>query len=222
MVVLPSRLKRHLGRLIFGWEIDPTAHLGRSLVLVRHLSMGPGTRIGSFNVIKDLEELRLAEGASIVSRNWIIGIPLAFEYFPNSPNRRPSLIMGKRAIITINHNIQCTDLVRVGDYSAIAGFGSAILTHSLDLVRDQFVSGPVEIGDHAAVMSGCTLNNGTRVPSRSIVSAGSVVTTRLTRELTLYRGNPAEPVRSLPETLGYFHRGEEGFESVRGSADIGA
>jgi hypothetical protein len=49
----------------------------------------------------------------------------------------------------------------------------------------------------------------TRVPPRCIVSAGSVVATKLAKELTFYRGNPAEPVRLLPETLGFFHRGEE-------------
>jgi acetyltransferase-like isoleucine patch superfamily enzyme len=82
------------------------------------------------------------------------------------------------------------------------------LTHNLDLVRDRLVAGPVELGDHCAVMSGSTLLSGTRVPPRSIVSAGSVVTTKLTQELTLYRGNPAEAVRELPETLRFFDRGQ--------------
>jgi hypothetical protein len=52
------------------------------------------------------------------------------------------------------------------------------------------------------------LLSGTRVPARSIVSAGSVVNTPLTEELTFYSGNPAEAVRSLPDTLGFFHRGD--------------
>ena len=51
-------------------------------------------------------------------------------------------------------------------------------------------------------MSGSTLLSGTKVPARSIVSAGSVVNTPLTEELTFYSGNPAEAVRTLPETLG--------------------
>lgn len=220
MLVLPSGMKRHLGRWLFGWDIHRTARLRRSVVLVRHLSMAAGSSIGSFNVIKDLEELRLAEGASIVSRNWITGIPLSVDYFQYSPNRRPSLIMGKHSILTLAHNIHCSDVVEIGDYSAVAGFGCAIVTHSVDLVRDRFVTGPVEIGEHSAVMSGCTLLNGTRVPPRSIVSAGSVVNTRLTQELTFYRGNPAEPVRSLPETLGFFHRGEEGHEATPGATTV--
>lgn len=217
MIVLPPRLKVHLGRWLFGWEIDETAYLGRSIVLVRHLSMGPGSSIGAFNVIKDLEELRLAEGASILNRNWVTGVPLSVKAFSHSPNRRPSLLMGKHSLLTLAHNLACSDVVEIGEYSAVAGYGTAIMTHSLDLVRDRFIAGPVEIGEHTAIMSGCTLLSGTRIPPRSIVSAGSVVTTKLSRELTLYRGNPAEPVRSLPPTLGFFHRGEGGPDAMQDS-----
>ena len=70
----------------------------------------------------------------------------------------------------------------------------------------------VVLGDHCAVMSGCILQSGTNVPARAIISAGSVVTTRLTTEQALYRGNPAELVRELPDHLAYFHRGEGSVE----------
>lgn len=212
MVILPSRIKLYLGRWLLGWDVHPTAYIGRSVILVGHLSMGPGASIGPLNVIKDLEELRLAEGASIASRNWITGFPRSAEpaadVFPHSPKRRPSLVMGRHAMITVAHDIDCSDRVEIGDYSSLAGFRCTILTHSLNLVRDRFVTGSVEIGAHAAVMSGSTLLSGTKVPARCIVSAGSVVNTPLTEELTFYSGNPAEAVRSLPETLGFFHRGE--------------
>jgi carbonic anhydrase/acetyltransferase-like protein (isoleucine patch superfamily) len=224
MLVLPSRLKAGLGRRLLGWDVHPTAYIGRSVVLVRHLSMGPGASIGPLNVIKDLEELRLAEGASIASRNWITGFPRsadpAADAFPHSPNRRPSLIMGKYAMITVAHEIDCSDRVEIGDYSSLAGFGCTILTHSLNLVRDRFATGSVEIGAHAAVMSGSTLLSGTKVPPRCIVSAASVVNTPLTEELTFYSGNPAEAVRSLPETLGFFHRGEGSVDDPTGLSAV--
>jgi acetyltransferase-like isoleucine patch superfamily enzyme len=225
MLVLPSRLKVSLGRKLLGWEIDPTAYIGRSVVLVGHLSMGPGASIGSLNVIKDLDELRLGEGASIATRNWIIGIPRspdpASDPFPKSPNRRPSLVMGKFAMITVAHEIDCSDRVEIGDYSGLAGFRCTVLTHSLNLMRDRFATAPVVIGHHTAVMSGSTLLNGARIPSRCVVSAHSVVNTPLSQELTFYSGNPAEAVRSLPENLGYFHRGE-GPEADQGIVEIPA
>jgi acetyltransferase-like isoleucine patch superfamily enzyme len=215
MIVLPSRLKRHVGRLLLGWDIDPTAYIGRSVILVRHLSMGPGSSIGPLNVIRHLEELRLGEGASIATRNWITGWPLSSDVYTHSPDRRPSLIMGNFAMITVAHDIDCSDRVELGEYASLAGFHCTILTHSLNLVLDRFVTGPVELGSRSAVMSGCTLLSGTRVPPRSLISAGSVVTTPLTEELTLYRGNPAEAIRSLPESLRFFHRGETGAVASR-------
>jgi acetyltransferase-like isoleucine patch superfamily enzyme len=223
MVALPSRLKGRLGNWLLGWDVDPTAYIGRSVILVGHLAMGPGSSIGPLNVIKDLEELRLGEGASIASRNWITGFPRSADHradaFPHSPNRRPSLVLGRYAMVTVAHDIDCSDRVDIGEYSSLAGFRCTVLTHSLNLVRDRFVTGPVEIGAHSAVMSGSTLLSGTKVAPRSIVSAGSVVKTPLTEELTFYSGNPAAAVRTLPETLGFFHRGENGTTESTNGAD---
>jgi acetyltransferase-like isoleucine patch superfamily enzyme len=130
--------------------------------------------------------------------------------FPRAPSREPSLILGRYAMITDAHEIDCSDRVEIHDYGRLAGFRCQVLTHNLNLVRNEFETGPVEIGELSAVMSACILLTGTSVPPRSIVSASSVVNTKLTKELTLYRGNPAEPVRDLPATLGYFRRGQAG------------
>jgi acetyltransferase-like isoleucine patch superfamily enzyme len=203
---LPSRLKCPLARRLLGWDIHPTAHIGRSLILVRHVSLAAGSSVGRMNVIRGLEELRLGEGASIASRNWITGLPVGAADTPRTRNRRSVLIMGKGAMITIGHELDCFDRVEIGDHSGLIGFNCTVLTHSLDLVRDRFVTGPVILGHHAGVMSGTTLLSGTTVPSRCIVSAGSVVATKLTEELTFYRGNPAKAERKLPATLGYFNR----------------
>ena len=119
---------------------------------------------------------------------------------------RPS-VLGDHAQIASYHYIDCVDTLELGSHAAIAGFRSTVLTHSIDLIRDTYVVGPVVLGEYAVVMSGCMLLAGTRVPSRSIVSAGSVVDTKLSGEFTLFRGNPAVAVRDLPERLGFFHRG---------------
>jgi acetyltransferase-like isoleucine patch superfamily enzyme len=208
MLLMPPRLRRMVGNRVLGWDVHPTAYLGRSVILVGRVVMGPGSSIGPRNVIRDLRELRLDEGASIATRNHIVGWPLGSDVFRHSPNRDPSLVLGAGAMITVGHDIDCCDRVEIGSHSALAGFRCTVLTHSLDLVRDRFVSMPTVIGHHTAIMSGATLLNGVRVPPRCVVSAGSVVATKLTDELTFYRGNPAEPVRSLPASLGIFHRGE--------------
>jgi acetyltransferase-like isoleucine patch superfamily enzyme len=206
MIVLPSSLKRRLGRLIYGWSIHPTAHIGPSVILVPRLSMGAGARIGPLNVIRGIDELRLDEGARINGRNWISGFPLWTDHFQHSPNRHPSLIMGKHAEITVGHKIDCSDRVELRDRAVLAGFQTTVLTHSLDLVRDRHVTGPVEIGERSAVMTDCILLSGTRIPAGCIVSAGSVVNTKLTEEYTFYSGNPARAVRPLSSDLGFFRR----------------
>lgn len=218
-LLLPMRLKRRVAHALFGWTLHPTAYIGRSVILVRNVTMEAGATIGNFNVIKDFDELRMAEGAAINIRNWITGIPIP-EAFPNSPDRRPALIMGRYSFIAVAANIDCADRVEFDDYSGIAGFGCSILTHSLDLVRDRYVTGPVTLGHHAFVMSGSTLLSGTTVPARSIVSAGSVVNTKLTKELTFYGGNPAEPLRELSESLRPFQRGLNGRHGPFGGAGL--
>src|SRR5437588_12813961 len=103
MIVLPSSLRRLVACRVLGWDIHPTAYIGRSVILVDHVSMGPRATIGHRNVIRALEELRLGEGASIATRNWIVGIPRALDVFPTSSHRVPSLILGKGAMITDAH-----------------------------------------------------------------------------------------------------------------------
>ena len=212
MVVVPASWRRIIAVKVFHWDIDPNARIGPSLIMVGHLSMGPRANIGGFNVIRGPAEVRMAQGATIGTRNWVLAPPLSEQVFTRSPNRKPVLYMGAYTGITNGHHVDCSDRVEFFDYAMLAGFRSQILTHSLDLARDLFVTGPVELGEHSAVMSSCVLLSGTRVPARSIVSAGSVVTTKLTKELTFYRGNPAEAVRELPPTLKFFKRGPDEVE----------
>jgi acetyltransferase-like isoleucine patch superfamily enzyme len=209
MLVLPAQLRAELARRLLGWDIDPTAYIGRSVIMVKHVTMGPESVIGPFNVIRGLDELRLGKGATIGTRNWIQAHPLARRIMEaQGKSHDPSLHMGDWAKITVGHEIDCTDLVTLGENAGLAGYRCQILTHSLDLVRNRQITGPVEIGDNTGIMSGCILLSGTRVPSRCIVSAGSVITTKLTKEQTFYRGNPAEAVRDLPD-LRAFHPTDE-------------
>lgn len=206
MIVLPQRLKHQLARRVLKWNVHPTAYIGRSFIQANKVTLGAGSSIGPMNVIRDLEELRLGEGASIATRNRIAGIPLNSAVFTKSPKRNPSLVLGDYAMITVAHELDCSDLIELQEYAVVAGFRCSIMTHNLNLVKDRFESTPVVLGARSVVMSNCTLLNGTGLPERSILSAGSTVTTKLTHALTLYRGNPAEPIRTLPESLKFFHR----------------
>lgn len=205
---LPMPCKRIVARYVYRWDIHRTAYIGPSVLTVRSMSMGPGASIGGRNVITNIDELHLGEGATIGSGNMIKG----WWDHPTQtlPERNPSVYLAEHAQIASYHYIDCVDSLELGRHAAIAGFRSTVLTHTIDLVRDRYVAGSVVLGDYAVAMSGCLLSAGSRIPARSVVGAGSVVATKLTEELTFYRGNPAEAVRPLPERLAFFHRGEAG------------
>jgi acetyltransferase-like isoleucine patch superfamily enzyme len=206
LAILPNRVHRLLGRLLLGWEVDRTAYIGHSVIAAKKVVMGPSSAIGSFNVIKGLEEINLAEGASIGFFNWISGPPLGSGAFPKSPGRRPALIMGTWSTIVQRHLIDCTDTITMGDYSTVGGWRSTVLTHSVNLVRNQQFAAPITIGERSAVMSNSILLAGTTVPPMSVISAGSVVNSGLTKPLTFYRGNPAVAVRELSDQYAFFQR----------------
>jgi hypothetical protein len=95
MLVLPPSLRAEVARKVLGWNIDPTARIGRSLIMVKHVTMGPESSIGPFNVIRGLDELRLGRGATIASRNYIQAHPIAREVLARQNQAHdPSLILG--------------------------------------------------------------------------------------------------------------------------------
>lgn len=205
--VMPMPVKRIIARYVYKWDIHPTAYIGPSVLTIRSVSMGPRAMIGGRNVITNLDELVLAEGATIGSGNMIKG----WWDHPTQKlaGRHPSVSLAKHAQIASYHYIDCVDSLELGPHAALAGFRSTVLTHTIDLMRDEYTAEPVVLGEYAVAMSGCTLLAGTRIPARSVVGAGSVVTTKLTEEMTFYRGNPAEAVRSLPDRLKFFQRGDQ-------------
>jgi acetyltransferase-like isoleucine patch superfamily enzyme len=195
-----------LGRLLLGWDVHPSAHVGHSVVAADRVVLGPGASIGSGTVIKGLAELRLGEEASIGMLDWISGPPTGADTLHASPNRHPALVLGRGATITSRHVLDCSDTVTLEELAVLAGIRSTVFTHSINLVRNQQRTGRVTIGERAAVLSNCVLLPGTVVAPRSIVSAGSVVNTVLVKENVFYRGNPAVEIRELPEDLAFLNR----------------
>jgi acetyltransferase-like isoleucine patch superfamily enzyme len=206
LALLPSRLHRLGGTVLLGWKVHPTAHLGHSIIAARRVTIGAGATIGTGNMIKGLDELTMGDETIISYLNWISGPPVGSGAFKHSPKRHPALVMGRGAAIGGRHIIDCSDTVTFDEFVTMGGCRSVIFTHSVDLVRSRQRCAPVTIGERAAVLSNVVILAGTSVAPRSIVSAGSVVNTSLTKEFTFYSGNPAEAVRELPENLGYFVR----------------
>ena len=206
---LPSPVKIALGRLLLEWKVGPGARIGFSVVDARRVDLGANTIIGSLTMIKGLEELTLEDHAIIYAMNWISGPPLG-KALEEVPGRHPALILRRDAAIVNRHLLDCTGTIELGPHAILAGARTSVMTHSVNGVTGKNAVGDVHLGEYAAVLHGCIVAAGCDIAARTIVSAGSVVTTPLVEELTFYRGNPAEAVRTLSPRLKAFHRPSRG------------
>lgn len=207
-MIFPWAVRRWLLQNLFGYEIHPTAWIGYAWVFPEKLCMGANSRIGTMNVCKGLNLLQLGEYSSIGNLNWISGFPKDHysPHFADQVNRNPCLLLGDHSAITNRHLIDCTDTVTIGRFSTFAGFRSQILTHSISMAESRQRSGAVSIGDYTFIGTACVILPNSRLPSFSVLGAGSVLNKQYTEEYQLYAGSPARPVKKLGPDLAYFNR----------------
>lgn len=207
-VFLPGRLRRWVHTRLLGYRIDPTASIGHAFIDVDALEMGHGARIGHLVILRGCEEVRLGDWAIIQMLVWVNSVRADKGYF-REVERRPALILGHKSLITMLHFIDACDLVELEDFASLAGFGSLVQTHAVDLKNLKQDCAPVRISESSLVASRSTLLPGAIVPSRSIVAAGSVVNGKMVGN-HLFGGVPAKPLRETDLTWGYFNRPREG------------
>lgn len=204
---LPWFLRRHCYIIFFGYLIDRSAKIGFSLVFCDKLEMGPGSKIGSLNVIKGLRLLKLEESSSIGNINWITGFPINDKsFFVHVPDREPALIVGLHSAITNRHLIDCTDKVSLGNFTTFAGFRSQILTHSIDIFDCRQSCKPITIGDYSFIGTGSIILGGVNFPSYSVLAAGSILNASFIETYSLYGGAPAKLIKQLDHKSKYFLR----------------
>lgn len=209
LFVFPWPLRRKALNLLFKYDIHETARIGWSIVISREVILGAGSRIGSLTLVKNLSELRLGPNAILGNMNWVSatveGHPVSFAA---DLHRRPALILHRESAVTHRHLIDCNDTVEIGEYSTIAGWGSQILTHSIDLVENRQKAAPVSVGSYCFVGTRSVLLQGSVLPARSVLAAGAVLVTKEAAEGALYTGVPAKFVKILSKDLAYFSRSE--------------
>jgi acetyltransferase-like isoleucine patch superfamily enzyme len=207
LLPLPWALRRWLMNRLFGYEIHATARIGWAWVDPDVLQMGPGSRIGHLTVCKGVAVLSLGPNATIGRGNWITGFPRGHaRHFAHQPDRRPELRIGAHAAITHRHIIDCTNRVVIGEYSTIAGFGTQILTHSIDLAACRQSSAPVSIGRYCFVGTACVIVAGSELPDCSVLGAASLLDRAQTVGHRLYLGVPARPTAAVDPASLYFSR----------------
>jgi acetyltransferase-like isoleucine patch superfamily enzyme len=207
LMALPWRVRRSALNFLFGYEIDPSAKIGFSVISVAKLRMGRKARIGHLTYVKGLQDLCFGEAASLGNLNWVTAFPPDHpKHFAADTSRFPSLMIERHAAITHRHLIDCTDRIVVGEYSTIAGWRSQMLTHAIDIRLSRQSSSPISIGRYCFIGTGVIVLKGASLPDYCVLGAGSVLAGVMSEAYTLYSGVPAAAVKSLDRDSSYFQR----------------
>ncbi len=209
---MPWSLRRKFLQKFFGFSIHPTARIGLAWVFPRALEMGAGATIDHFTVALHLDKIKMGQHSGIGRSNWITGFPTntSSKHFQHQVDRKPELLVGDFANITKHHHLDCTDTIKIGKFSTIAGYRSQLLTHSIDVVENRQSSLPITIGEYTFVGTNVVILGGAKLPGYSVLGAKSLLNKSFSEEWKLYGGVPAKELSDIPRDAKYFHR-LEGF-----------
>lgn len=209
LFVFPWSIRRILLINIFSYKIHKSANIGLSIILCRNLCMNEGAYIGNQNFINEIDKLIMHDYSKIGKKNWITGSSAELKKgFNFSFDRKCELEIGEHTRITGNHLIDCNGGVYIGKFTTIAGNGSQILTHSVNIYNSRQTAGSVKIGDYCFIGTRSIMLMNSSIPSFSVLGAGSILIKNFDVQYGLYAGNPAKLIKTLPSDALYFHRVE--------------
>lgn len=195
VILFPAFLKSYILKLL-GHKVHSKARIGFCFIWTKHLQLGKGTRIKSFNLIYNA--VIKMEDHSIIKRFNIINGPVLIHMKPKSSIGKlnkisrgkkgvsygeASLTLEESAIITANHYIDVTRSVRLGAFSILAGIRSQLWTHGYVHAPEgpgRFrVDGEIHIGSNVYIGSGVIINPGVYINDTINVGGGAVVSKSL-------------------------------------------
>lgn len=212
LFIMPWSIRRKALINWFGYELHPTCRLGFCWVYPRQLIMKAHSRIDHFTVAIHLDKIEMDEHSSIGRNNWITGFPTGTSspHFQHQKERSSVLKLGSNSSITKHHHLDCTNFLKIGDFSTIAGYHTQILTHSINLFENIQDSKPIVIGDYTFIGTNSTILGGAILPSYSVLGAKSLLNKAYDESWKLYGGVPALPVKNISKSAKYFTR-KDGF-----------
>ena len=207
--VMPNSPVKRLLLRACGHSVGRTATIGPVLLWrVGKMSLADGSTIRAFNVLRDLETVTLGKGASIGAWNWIA----AARPFLRTFDGAGSLELATDAAITSRHYIDCSGGVAIEAFAIVGGQRTTILTHSINFKTSEQTAEGVTIGHHSFVGTNSVVLKGAKLPSSSVLAAGSVLgRDRGDDRSGLWVGNPAAWVKVLD---GAFFDRERGYVRV--------
>ena len=206
-MVLPWPLKRFVLNRFLGFQIARSAKIGLSWLGMRHLKMSAGSRIGHFNLFKNLDLVELGEYSEVCRFNKFTCISSRnADHYQHIAGRVTSFRMGKQSNLTMGHILDCNCPIKIGNFTTIAGYRSQFLTHSVDLAECRQDARPIEIGDFCFISTSSIILGGSVLPNRCVLAAGSVLREAFPDTGCLYAGVPAKLKKRLPKDTQYWQR----------------
>jgi acetyltransferase-like isoleucine patch superfamily enzyme len=205
---LPWTLRRRALERLFGYKISSSAYIGFAWIYPRKLIMEGRSRIDHFTVAIHLDLIKMGKKSLIGRSNWITGYPTlnSSKHFKHQPERAAELIVGESSSITKKHHFDCTNQIKIGQFSTIAGYDSQFLTHSINLNDNRQDSKPILIGDYTFVGTNVTVLGGSVLPSYSVLGAKSLLNKSFSSSWKIYAGVPAKEITNISKDAKYFNR----------------
>lgn len=206
-IFLPWRLRCICLNMLRGFNIHPHAHIGKSIILAKELTLEENAHIGSGTFCKGINRLVMRKNSNLGNFNFITGVPV-YEgniHFSHVPDRKCELVIGEETGITSRHYFDCTAGIYIGKFCQIAGHGSSFLTHSIDLKNSRQDAEKIEIGDYSFIGLKSTILKGVTISDKIAVGACSLVTTSLLISESLFAGIPAKFIKNL-DSYKFFSR----------------
>lgn len=188
--LLPAGAMKNRLLTRLGHRIAPRASVAPNLVWdVDEFVVADGASVLSGNMIRHLGAVELGEDAMLGRFNLVSAHPAYKANYPE-PN---GLFLGDGAKVLNRHQLDCSAAVHVRSFASVAGHGTTVLTHGVDLGRDAQAAYPVTVGERSFVGARCLLLGGAELPPHSVLAAGSTLLRSRgdKRPESLYAGNPA-------------------------------
>lgn len=204
-LVLPKVMKPRFLGFTLGYDIHPTASIGMSIICADSVHIGPHVKIGHFNVLRSLSDVRMGEGAKIGRWNWITAAP---EFRAVSDLKKPGrLDLAENAVVTSRHYLDCSGGIALGRFALVAGVRSTVFSHQIDVVSSRQTAAEVVIGDYCLVGSNAKILPGVNIAPNSQIAMGSVVNKSIEEPGYLWAGVPVSRKRRTGGA--WFERCEE-------------
>jgi acetyltransferase-like isoleucine patch superfamily enzyme len=209
LCLVPGRAALVLYRWLFGYRIGRGVRVGFSLLDAQQVELADFARIGHFNLVTRVGRFEVGQHASIGSLNIIRGgdrvrleaystvmrlnVLNAIPDHDCTTEPQSQLEVGAGSVITQGHRVDFTDRVTLGKNVIVGGRNSSLWTHN----RQE--TAPIEIGDFCYLGSEVRLAPGARLPHECILGIGGVLTSEIKDPRSLVAGVPAKVVRPLDE-----------------------